>query len=99
MDQSHTERRRDFLSPLHTALMSEVKKEGESLPREACMEYRGLMCSGQEPLIRGKIDELVQSELPVLISWVDDGTEVGLEGRGAGRGCAVTVRRISRCHM
>lgn len=58
------------------------------------MEYEGLLYNEHKFLIQGKIDELVQLDLPVLISWVEDGAEAGLEGRGAGRDGPVRVASI-----
>lgn len=76
-------------------LMPDMKKvKANHFPREACMEYEGLLYNEHKPLIQGKIDELVQRDLPILISWVDDGADAGLEGRGAERVGPVRVASI-----
>lgn len=56
------------------------------------MEYEGLLYNEQKPLIQTKVDDLVQQDLPILISWVEDGSD--LEGRGALRDGPVRVASI-----
>ncbi|KAJ5386683.1 hypothetical protein N7509_009224 [Penicillium cosmopolitanum] len=83
--------RRDYHSRLHTGghivglamelLFPDMKKvKANHAPGEACMEYEGLLYNEQKLLIQAKVDELVKQDLPILISWVEDGSD--LEGRG-----------------
>lgn len=105
--QSVTQRvdgaKRDYHSRLHTGghivglamqtVMPEMKKvKANHFPGEACMEYEGLLYNEHKPLIQAKVDELVQGDLPILISWMEDGSE--LEGRGACRDGPVRVASI-----
>ena len=95
--------KRDYHSRLHTGghivglamqlLFPEMKKvKANHFPKEACMEYEGLLYNEQKPLIQAKVDDLVQQDLPILISWVEDGSD--LEGRGALRDGPVRVASI-----
>ncbi|EPS29878.1 hypothetical protein PDE_04828 [Penicillium oxalicum 114-2] len=95
--------KRDYHSRLHTGghvvglamqlLFPELKKvKANHFPKEACMEYEGLLYSEQKPVIQAKVDELVSQDLPILISWVEDGSD--LEGRGARRDGPVRVASI-----
>jgi Ser-tRNA(Ala) deacylase AlaX len=95
--------KRDYHSRLHTGghivglamqlLFPEMKKvKANHFPKEACMEYEGLLYNEQKPLIQAKVNELVQQDLPVLISWVEDGSD--LNGRGALREGPVRVASI-----
>lgn len=79
--------KRDYHSQLHTAghvigvameiLMPHMKEvKANHTPKEAGMEYEGLLYNEHKPLIQAKIDELVQQDLPVIISWLDAGTVV-----------------------
>ncbi|CAG8145843.1 unnamed protein product [Penicillium salamii] len=82
--------KRNYHSRLHTAghivglamqlLMPEKKKvKANHFPREASMEYEGLLYNEDKPTIQGKVDELVRQDLAILISWVEG--EEGEEGR------------------
>lgn len=95
--------RRDYHSRLHTGghivglamelLFPDMKKvKANHAPGEACMEYEGLLYNEQKPLIQAKVDELVKQDLPILISWVEDGSD--LEGRGKNREGPVRVASI-----
>ncbi|KAF7715654.1 Uncharacterized protein PECH_001268 [Penicillium ucsense] len=95
--------KRDYHSRLHTGghvvglamqlLYPEMKKvKANHFPAEACMEYEGLLYNEQKPVIQAKVDELVQQDLPVSISWVEDGSD--LEGKGAMREGPVRVASI-----
>ncbi|KAJ5174472.1 uncharacterized protein N7482_000349 [Penicillium canariense] len=95
--------KRNYHSRLHTGghvvglamqlLFPEMKKvKANHFPKEACMEYEGLLYNEQNPLIQAKVDELVQQDLPILISWVEDGSD--LEGRGALRDGPIRVASI-----
>jgi Ser-tRNA(Ala) deacylase AlaX len=95
--------RRDYHSRLHTGghivglamelLFPDMKKvKANHAPGEACMEYEGLLYNEQKPLIQAKVDELVKQDLPILISWVEDGSD--LEGRGKNREGPIRVASI-----
>lgn len=95
--------RRDYHSRLHTGghivglamelLFPDMKKvKANHAPGEACMEYEGLLYNEQKLLIQAKVDELVKQDLPILISWVEDGSD--LEGRGKNREGPVRVASI-----
>ncbi|KAJ5674061.1 hypothetical protein N7462_009500 [Penicillium macrosclerotiorum] len=95
--------KRDYHSRLHTGghivglameiLFPEMKKfKANHFPKEACMEYEGLLYNEHKPLIQAKVDELVQQDLPILISWMEDGSD--LEGRGATRAGPVRIASI-----
>ncbi|KAJ5988831.1 hypothetical protein N7481_004041 [Penicillium waksmanii] len=95
--------RRDYHSRLHTGghivglamelLFPDMKKvKANHAPGEACMEYEGLLYNEQKPLIQAKVDELVNQDLPILISWVEDGSD--LEGRGKNREGPIRVASI-----
>ncbi|CAG8032404.1 unnamed protein product [Penicillium olsonii] len=82
--------KRDCHSRLHTAghivglamqlLMPEKKKvKANHFPREASMEYEGLLYNEDKPTIQEKVDELVRQDLAIQISWVEG--EEGEEGR------------------
>ena len=40
------------------------------------MEFDGLLYNELKPQLQAKIDELVQQDLPVLISWLEPGAQV-----------------------
>jgi Ser-tRNA(Ala) deacylase AlaX len=95
--------RRDYHSRLHTGghivglamelLFPDMKKiKANHAPGEACMEYEGLLYNEHKPLIQAKVDELVKQDLPILISWVEDGSD--LEGRGKNREGPIRVASI-----
>lgn len=95
--------RRDYHSRLHTGghivglamelLFPDMKKvKANHAPGEACMEYEGLLYNEQKLLIQAKVDELVKQDLPILISWVEDGSD--LEGRGKNREGPIRVASI-----
>lgn len=80
--------KRDYHSRLHTAghilgvamdiLMPQMKNvKANHMPGEACLEYEGLLYNEHKPLIQEKVAELVQQDLPVIISWLEAGTDVG----------------------
>lgn len=103
MTQKVDDAKRNYHSRLHTGghivglamelLKSDMKKvKANHFPGEACMEYEGLLYNDDKPAIQAKVDELVERDLPILISWVEDGAEV--EGRGAGRDGPVCVACI-----
>lgn len=84
------ELKRTYHSRLHTAghvvglamqlLMPDKKKvKANHFPKEASMEYEGLLYNEDKSLIQDKVDELVRRDLAILISWVDG--ENGEEGR------------------
>lgn len=88
--------KRNYHSRLHTAghivglamqlLMPEKKKvKANHFPREASMEYEGLLYNEHKPVIQEKVDELVRLDLPILISWLQGGALVG-DGEGAEEG-------------
>ncbi|KAJ5255499.1 hypothetical protein N7497_007013 [Penicillium chrysogenum] len=88
--------KRNYHSRLHTAghivglamqlLMPEKKKvKANHFPREASMEYEGLLYNEHKPVIQEKVDELVRLDLPILISWLQGGARVG-DGEGAEEG-------------
>lgn len=67
-------------------LMPEKKKvKANHFPREASMEYEGLLYNEHKPVIQEKVDELVRLDLPILISWLQGGARVG-DGEGAEEG-------------
>ncbi|KAJ5240177.1 hypothetical protein N7468_004796 [Penicillium chermesinum] len=79
--------KRDYHSRLHTGghilgvamevLMPEMKEvKANHFPKEASLEYEGLLYNDSKPLLQAKVDELVQKDLPVLISWLEPGTQV-----------------------
>jgi Ser-tRNA(Ala) deacylase AlaX len=83
--------KRNYHSRLHTAghivglamqlLMPDKKKvKANHFPKEASMEYAGLLYNEDKPVIQEKIDELVRRDLDILISWVEGGAD-GEEGR------------------
>lgn len=95
--------RRDYHSRLHTGghivglamelLFPNMKKvKANHAPGEACMEYEGLLYNEQKPLIQAKVDELINQDLPILISWVEDGSD--LKGRGKDREGSIRVASI-----
>ncbi|KAL4904689.1 Threonyl/alanyl tRNA synthetase [Aspergillus multicolor] len=45
------------------------KVKANHFPGEACMEFEGLLYNEHKPLIQAKVDELVDSDLEVRISW------------------------------
>ncbi|KAJ5736173.1 uncharacterized protein N7483_001298 [Penicillium malachiteum] len=76
--------RRDYHSRLHTGghilgvamdiLMPDMKEcKANHAPREACLEYEGLLYNEHKPSIQAKVDELVQQDLSVAVSWLEDG--------------------------
>ncbi|KAJ5294548.1 hypothetical protein N7508_009369 [Penicillium antarcticum] len=80
--------KRNYHSRLHTAghivglamqiLMPEMKKvKANHFPREASMEYQGLLYNENKPVVQEKVDELVKRDLEILISW-----EEGCKGSG-----------------
>ncbi|PYH42154.1 ThrRS/AlaRS common domain-containing protein [Aspergillus saccharolyticus JOP 1030-1] len=99
--------KRNYHSRLHTAghiiglamrlLVPELgerrKVKANHAPREACMEFEGLLYNEHKPLIEGKVNELVQQALPVHISWwaeseiqekelnMVEGLQLGADGR------------------
>lgn len=95
--------RRDYHSRLHTGghivglamelLFPDMKKvKANHAPGESCMEYKGLLYNEQKSSIQEKVDELVKQDLPILISWVEDGS--GLKGRGKDREGSIRVASI-----
>lgn len=86
--------KRDYHSRLHTGghivglamqlLMPDMKKvKANHFPGEACMEYEGLLYNEHKPQIQAKVDELVEQDLPILLSWVEDASDLeDVEGRG-----------------
>ncbi|CAI7644362.1 unnamed protein product [Penicillium palitans] len=85
--------KRNYHSRLHTAghivglamqlLMPDKKKvKANHFPREASMEYEGLLYNEHKPVIQEKVDELVRLDLPILISWLEGVAPVG-DGEGA----------------
>ncbi|KAL4888723.1 ThrRS/AlaRS common domain-containing protein [Aspergillus ambiguus] len=84
--QSIDSTKRNYHSRLHTAghiiglamrlLVPELgerkKVKANHSPGEACMEFEGLLYNEHKPLIEAKVNELVQKELPVRISWWDE---------------------------
>lgn len=79
--------KRDYHSRLHTGghilgvameiLKPEMKEtKANHFPKEASLEYAGLLYNDDKPLLQAKLDELVQKDLPVLISWLEPGAEV-----------------------
>ncbi|KAF4761739.1 hypothetical protein HAV15_005768 [Penicillium sp. str.  len=89
--------KRNYHSRLHTAghivglamqlLMPDKKKvKANHFPREASMEYEGLLYNEHKPVIQEKVDELVRLDLPILISWLEGVAQVGdEEGAEEGR--------------
>ncbi|KAJ5694781.1 Translation elongation/initiation factor/Ribosomal beta-barrel [Penicillium majusculum] len=82
--------KRNYHSRLHTAghivglamqlLMPDKKKvKANHFPREASMEYEGLLYNEHKPVIQEKVDELVRLDLPILISWLEGVAQVGDE--------------------
>ncbi|KAJ5594757.1 uncharacterized protein N7459_000965 [Penicillium hispanicum] len=80
--------KRDYHSRLHTAghilgvameiLMPQMKEiKANHMPGEACLEFEGLLYNDQKPLIEAKVNELVQQDLQVLVSWLEAGVDVG----------------------
>ncbi|KAJ5212059.1 uncharacterized protein N7498_003705 [Penicillium cinerascens] len=98
--------KRDYHSRLHTGghivglamqlLMPQMKKvKANHFPGEACMEYEGLLYNEHKPQIQAKVDELVQRDLPILLSWVEDASDLeDVEGRGKDRDGPVRVASI-----
>jgi Predicted metal-dependent hydrolases related to alanyl-tRNA synthetase HxxxH domain len=98
--QTVDDAKRDYHSRLHTGghivglamqlLMPEMKKvKANHFPGEACMEYEGLLYNEHKPQIQAKVDELVKQDLPILLSWVEDASDLeDIEGRGKGSGRA-----------
>lgn len=95
--------KRNYHSRLHTGghivglamelLRPDMKKiKANHFPGEACMEYEGLLYSDDKPEIQAKVDELVERDLPILISWVENGAE--LQGRAARRDGPARVASI-----
>jgi Ser-tRNA(Ala) deacylase AlaX len=83
--------KRNYHSRLHTAghivglamqlLMPDRKKvKANHFPNEASMEYKGLLYNEDKPVIQEKVNELVQQDLKILISWSEGGAD-GEEGR------------------
>ncbi|KAL4793991.1 fungal trichothecene efflux pump-domain-containing protein [Aspergillus venezuelensis] len=80
--------KRNYHSRLHTAghilglamrlLSSELgdrkKVKANHFPGEASLEFEGLLYNESKPLIQSKVDELVNMNLPVKISWWDEET-------------------------
>ncbi|KAA8648840.1 uncharacterized protein ATNIH1004_004726 [Aspergillus tanneri] len=78
--------RREYHSRLHTAghiiglamrlltpILGERKKvKANHAPREACMEFEGLLYNEHKPVIEETINKLVQKALPVKISWWEE---------------------------
>ncbi|KAL4917764.1 fungal trichothecene efflux pump-domain-containing protein [Aspergillus aurantiobrunneus] len=58
---------------LKPALGNRKKVKANHFPREACMEFEGLLYSEHKPLIQEKVNELVRDNLPVRIAWWDEG--------------------------
>ncbi|KAJ5834932.1 Translation elongation/initiation factor/Ribosomal beta-barrel [Penicillium robsamsonii] len=88
--------KRNYHSRLHTAghivglamqlLMPDKKKvKANHFPREASMEYEGLLYNEHKPVIQEKVDELVRLDLPILISWLQGVMQAG-NGEGAEEG-------------
>ncbi|KAJ5960320.1 uncharacterized protein N7479_007470 [Penicillium vulpinum] len=88
--------KRNYHSRLHTAghiiglamqlLMPDKKKvKANHFPREASMEYEGLLYNEHKPVIQEKVDELVRLDLPIPISWLQGVAQVG-DGEGAEEG-------------
>ncbi|CAI7598000.1 unnamed protein product [Penicillium glandicola] len=86
--------KRNYHSRLHTAghiiglamelLMPDKKKvKANHFPREASMEFEGLLYNEHKPVIQEKVDELVQKDLPILISWLQGVADLG-DGEGEG---------------
>ncbi|KAJ5748441.1 uncharacterized protein N7511_010137 [Penicillium nucicola] len=87
--------KRNYHSRLHTAghivglamqlLMPDMKKvKANHFPREASMEYEGLLYNENKPVIQDKVDELVKQDLDILISWKEDSQGSG-DGEEEGR--------------
>lgn len=79
--------KRDYHSRLHTGghilgvameiLRPEIKEtKANHFPKEASLEFDGLLYNELKPQLQAKIDELVQQDLPVLISWLEPGAQV-----------------------
>ena len=50
--------------------MGERKKvKANHFPREACLEFEGLLYNEHKPLIQAKVDETTDMDLDVRISW------------------------------
>lgn len=104
--QTVDDAKRDYHSRLHTGghivglamqlLMPEMKKvKANHFPGEACMEYEGLLYNEHKPQIQAKVDELVKQDLPILLSWVEDASDLeDIEGRGKDRDGPVRVASI-----
>jgi len=98
--------KRNYHSRLHTGghivglamqlLMPEMKKvKANHFPGEACMEYKGLLYNEHKPQIQAKVNELVRQDLPILLSWVEDASDLeDVEGRGKDRDGPVRVASI-----
>lgn len=79
--------KRNYHSRLHTAghiiglamrllqptLGDRKKVKANHFPGEACMEFEGLLYNEHKPVIQEKVNELVREQLPVQISWWDEG--------------------------
>ncbi|KAL4747465.1 hypothetical protein BDW72DRAFT_206483 [Aspergillus terricola var. indicus] len=54
---------------LSTTLGERKKVKANHFPREACLEFEGLLYNEHKPLIQAKIDEIIGMDLDVRISW------------------------------
>ncbi|KAJ5155758.1 hypothetical protein N7492_008561 [Penicillium capsulatum] len=101
--------KRDYHSRLHTAghiigvamdfIMPGMKEvKANHMPGEACIEYNGLLYNEHKPLIQTKVDELVQEDLPVTISWPEAGIYIGERAKpGDGPLRIVSIGGLDQC--
>ncbi|CBF78206.1 putative alanine--tRNA ligase [Aspergillus nidulans FGSC A4] len=54
---------------LSTTLGERKKVKANHFPREACLEFEGLLYNEHKPLIQAKVDEITDMDLDVRISW------------------------------